>query len=101
MINSKSSSEFAVNSKIVGKMVKGSEFPQSPDHPDPIGTLDTDIFFEGVVLENADKVVFRITEINDHNNYQFENVRERGTQAITIGQIFSIDELTGWEVKSA
>lgn len=91
--------KFELDGKIIGKINRGSEFPQSPDHPDPIGTLTTNISFEGVVIENADKVVFRITEVNDHGNKQIEQIRERGTQAITVGQIFSIDELTGWNIK--
>jgi len=91
--------KFELDGKIIGKINKGSEFPQSPDHPDPIGTLTTNISFEGVVIENANKVVFRITEVNDHGNEQVEQMRERGTQAITVGQIFSIDELTGWDIK--
>jgi len=90
---------FELDGKIIGKIPKGSEFPQSPDHPDPIGKLTTNVSFEGVVIENADKVVFRITEVNDHGNKQVEQMRERGTQAITVGQIFSVDELTGWDIK--
>lgn len=91
--------KFEIDGKISGRKRKGTEFPQSPDHPDPIGTLNTDISFEGVVLEATEKVVFRITEVNDHANSQVENVQERGTQAITVGQIFSVDELTGWDIK--
>ncbi|PZO36143.1 MAG: hypothetical protein DCF19_22195 [Pseudanabaena frigida] len=91
--------KFELDGKIIGKICKGAEFPQSPAHPDPIGTLDTNISFEGVVLENANKVVFRITEVNDRGNRQIEQMRERGMQAITVGQIFSVDELTGWDIK--
>lgn len=91
--------KFELDGKVAGKILKGSEFPQSPDHPDSIGTLSTDISFEGVVIENKEKVVFRITEVNDHGNKQIDQVRERGTQAITIGQIFSVDELTGWDIQ--
>ncbi len=91
--------KFELNGKIMGKMNRGSEFPQSPDHPDPIGNLATDISFEGVVIENAEKVVFRITEVNDHGNKQVDLLRERGMQAITVGQIFSVDELDGWDIK--
>ncbi|PZV18798.1 MAG: hypothetical protein DCF20_01710 [Pseudanabaena sp.] len=91
--------KFELDGKIIGKIHKGSEFPQSPDRPDSIGKLTTNISFEGVVIENADKVVFRITEVNDHGNKQIEQMRERGTQAITVGQIFSVDELTGWDIK--
>ena len=90
---------FELDGKVVGKILRGSEFPQSPDHPDPIGTLSTDISFEGIVIEKAEKVVFRITEVNDHGNKQIDQVRERGTQAINIGQIFSVDELTGWDIR--
>jgi hypothetical protein len=91
--------KFKLDGKIIGEIHKGSEFPQSPDHPDPIGKLTTNISFEGVVIENADKVVFRITEVNDHGNKQIEKMRERGTQEINVGQIFSVDELTGWDIK--
>jgi hypothetical protein len=91
--------KFELDGKIIGKIRKGSEFPQSPDHPDPIGKLSTNISFEGIVIEKANKVVFRITEVNDHGNTQIEQMRERGTQAITVGQIFSVDELTGWDIK--
>jgi hypothetical protein len=91
--------KFELDGKIIGKIHKGSEFPQSPDHPDPIGKLTTNISFEGIVIENADKVVFRITEVNDHGNKQIEQMRERGMQAINVGQIFSVDELTGWDIK--
>jgi len=90
--------KFELNGTIVGKMRRGSEFPQSPDHPDPIGELTTDMCFEGIVIENAGKVVFRITEVNDRGNDQIDELRERGTQAITVGQIFSVDELTGWDI---
>ncbi len=90
--------KFELNGTIVGKMRSGSEFPQSPDHPDPIGALTTDISFEGIVIENAEKVVFRITEVKDLGNTQIDQLRERGTQAITVGQIFSVDELTGWDI---
>jgi hypothetical protein len=90
--------KFELDAKIIGTIHKGSEFPQSPDHPDPIGKLTTNISFEGVVIENAEKIVFRITEVNDRGNSQVEQMRERGTQAITVGQIFSIDELTGWDI---
>jgi hypothetical protein len=90
---------FELNGTIVGKMHRGSEFPQSPDHPDPIGALTTEMSFEGIVIENVEKVVFRITEVNDRGNDQVDELRERGTQAITVGQIFSVDELTGWDIK--
>ncbi|MBD2189936.1 hypothetical protein [Pseudanabaena mucicola] len=93
--------KFELDGKVIGKINQGSEFPQSPDHPDPIGKLTTNISFEGVVIENADKVVFRITEVNDHGNTQIEQMRERGMQAITVGQIFSIDELTGWDITAS
>ncbi len=94
-----SQDKFELDGKIIGKIHKGSDFPQSPDHPDPIGKLSTNISFEGVVIENTNKVVFRITEVDDRGNKQIEQMRERGTQAITVGQIFSIDELTGWDIK--
>ncbi|NUN67351.1 hypothetical protein HCU40_22145 (plasmid) [Pseudanabaena biceps] len=97
-MTSSTQNKFELDGKIVGRISKGSEFPQSPDHPDPIGKLTTNISFEGVVIENADKVVFRITEVNDRGNEQVEHMREKGTQAITVGQIFSIDELTGWDI---
>jgi len=91
--------KFELDGKISGKMTRGTEFPSAPDHPDPIGTLDTDISFEAVVIENAEKVVFRITDVNDRGNQQIDEVRERGTQAITVGQIFSVDELVGWDIQ--
>ncbi|WP_103666257.1 hypothetical protein [Pseudanabaena sp. BC1403] len=91
--------KFKLDGKIIGTIHKGSEFPQSPDRPDPIGRLNTNITFEGIVIENSNKVVFRITEVNDYGNKQIEQIRERGTQAITVGQIFSVDELTGWDIK--
>jgi len=99
-MKNKTKDKFELDSKIIGKIRRGSEFPQSPDHPDPIGTLATDISFEGVVIENAEKVVFRITEVNDRGNIQVDQLRERGMQAITVGQIFSVDELTGWDIKA-
>jgi len=91
--------KFELNETIVGKMHRGSEFPQSPDHPDPIGALTTDISFEGVVIQNKEKVVFRITKVNDRGNAQIDQLQERGTQAIIVGQIFSVDELTGWDIE--
>ncbi len=92
---------FELDGKVTGKISKGSEFPQSPDHPEPIGNLSTDISFEGIVIENGQKIVFRITEVNDHGNKQIDHIRERGTQAIIVGQIFSVDELTGWDIQPA
>ncbi|MBD2178600.1 hypothetical protein H6F42_16910 [Pseudanabaena sp. FACHB-1998] len=91
--------KFELDGKIIGKINKGSEFPQSPDHPEPIGKLNTNVSFEGIVIENSNKVIFRITEVNDHGNEQVEQMREKGMQAITVGQIFSVDELTGWDIK--
>jgi hypothetical protein len=90
---------FELGGQVIGKIAKGAEFPQSPDHPEPIGNLSTDISFEGIVLENGRKVVFRITEVNDHGNKQIDHIREKGTQAIIVGQIFSVDELTGWDIQ--
>ena len=52
------------------------------------------------MIEKSEKVVFRITEVNDHGNKQIDHVRERGIQAINIGQIFSVDELTGWDIRA-
>ena len=46
---------FELDGKVVGKILRGSEFPQAPDHPDPIGTLSTDISFEGIVIEKLRK----------------------------------------------
>ncbi len=93
--------KFKLDGNITGKMRKGTEFPQSPERPDPIGTLDTDISFEGVVVKNTDKIVFRITKVNDRQNDQIDDVREKGMQAIAVGQILSIDELTGWDIQPA
>ena len=90
---------FELDSALTGKMRKGTEFPQSEAHPDPKGTLNTDISFEGVVLKNDPKVVFRITQVNHHGNIQIEEVREQGMQEIMVGQIFSTDELTGWDIQ--
>jgi len=93
------SKTFQLDSKLTGKMLKGTEFPQSQAHPDPVGNLYTDISFEGVVLKNDEKVVFRITKVNHHGNMQIEEVREKGMQVIMVGQIFSVDELTGWDIQ--
>jgi hypothetical protein len=98
-MKSNSQETFKLNATITGKMRKGTEFPQSPGHADPTGTLDTDISFEGVVIKNTENVVFRITKVNDRGNKQIEEVRERGMQEITVGQILSVDELTGWDIQ--
>lgn len=97
-MESNTKSKFKLDSKISGRMRRGADFPQSPEHPESIGTLDTDISFEAVVLNNAEKVVFRITDVNDHGNKQVDYLRERGMQAIAVGQILSIDELSGWDI---
>ena len=91
---------FQLDRTLAGKMHKGTEFPQSEAHPDPEGTLNTDISFEGIVLKNDPKVVFRITQVNHHGNVQIEEVREKGMQEIMVGQILSVDELTGWDIES-
>ncbi len=90
---------FKLNATIAGKMRKGTEFPQSPGHADPTGTLDTDISFEGVVIKNTENVVFRITKVSDRGNMQIEHIRERGMQEIAVGQILSVEELTGWDIQ--
>ncbi|AFY74126.1 hypothetical protein Syn7502_02108 [Synechococcus sp. PCC 7502] len=100
-MNSNIQGKFELDGKVVGRISRGSEFPQSPSHPEAIGTLVTSISFEGIVIKNNEKVIFRITEVNDHGNKQIDQMRERGMQVISIGQIFSVDELTGWDIQPA
>jgi hypothetical protein len=70
-MESNTQENFKLDGIITGKIRKGTEFPQSPGYANLTGALDTDISFEGVVLKNTEKVVFRITKVNDRRRGNF------------------------------
>lgn len=93
-----SDQQFNIGDKVEGIMTEGTEIPQSPDHPEPVGTITKPLAFQGVIVRNDSEIVFRVTDVDDSDDHQIENVRERGMQVIEVGQIFSVHELTGWDI---
>ncbi|MEB3309263.1 MAG: hypothetical protein VKJ02_03445 [Snowella sp.] len=89
---------FNLGDTVEGIMTPGTEIPQAPDHPDPLGTTTQYLSFKAVIVRNDSEIVFRVTEVDDSDDHQIEQVRERGMQVIEVGQIFSIYELTGWDI---
>ncbi len=90
--------QFNIGDKVEGTMTPGTEIPQAPAHPEPVGTTTKPLAFQGVIVRNDSEIVFRVTEVDDSDDHQIENVRERGMQVIEVGQIFSVHELTGWDI---